>query len=267
MIPLERHDECCGGAGIYGITHPELGGRITQDKVKAILSNEADVVATGNPGCMMQIGAGISAVLVDGQRSGQAAKRISNIVARKAVSLLGEGVRDGTVARASHDYLRTHRSGQVSAELQMISVDLQTGTLVVSRNSRCPALIVRQGALCRFDEASEPIGIRPNTKPVIRELPLEPGIYVVLYSDGLELSSRTEGAQSALEELALQQAAAQVSAQSLADALLAAALAAAKHRPKDDVSVLVLSITDQDIPDGIRRLTTSLPDPVDRIFE
>ena len=38
---------------------------------------------------------GISAVLVDGQRSGRNAKIISNIVARKAISLLGEGVRDG----------------------------------------------------------------------------------------------------------------------------------------------------------------------------
>jgi glycolate oxidase iron-sulfur subunit len=56
---LEGHDECCGGAGIYGITHPELGGAISADKVKAILETGADVVATGNPGCMMQIGAGL----------------------------------------------------------------------------------------------------------------------------------------------------------------------------------------------------------------
>ena len=59
LIPLEGHDECCGGAGVYGITHPELGGRISNDKVTAILSTGADVVATGNPGCMMQIGAGL----------------------------------------------------------------------------------------------------------------------------------------------------------------------------------------------------------------
>jgi len=57
--PLKGHDECCGGAGIYGITHPELGGRISRDKVQAILETGAQVVATGNPGCMMQIGAGL----------------------------------------------------------------------------------------------------------------------------------------------------------------------------------------------------------------
>ena len=37
---------------------------------------------------------GLSVVMVDGQRSGKAAKAISNIVARKAVALLAEGVRD-----------------------------------------------------------------------------------------------------------------------------------------------------------------------------
>jgi glycolate oxidase iron-sulfur subunit len=59
LVPLDGDEECCGGAGIYGITHPELGGRITADKVRAILSTGAEAVATGNPGCMMQIGAGL----------------------------------------------------------------------------------------------------------------------------------------------------------------------------------------------------------------
>ena len=42
-----------------GNGHPELGGRISGDKVRAILDTGAKVVATGNPGCMMQIGAGL----------------------------------------------------------------------------------------------------------------------------------------------------------------------------------------------------------------
>lgn len=59
LVPLGGHEECCGGAGVYGITHPELGGRIGKDKVRAIVSTGAQAVATGNPGCMMQIGAGL----------------------------------------------------------------------------------------------------------------------------------------------------------------------------------------------------------------
>ena len=62
LVPLDGHEECCGGAGVYGITHPELGGRIGGDKVNAIVATGAQAVATGNPGCMMQIGAGLRMV-------------------------------------------------------------------------------------------------------------------------------------------------------------------------------------------------------------
>jgi glycolate oxidase iron-sulfur subunit len=56
---LEGAEECCGGAGIYGITHPELGGWIGKDKVEAVRRSGAKLVVTGNPGCIMQIGAGV----------------------------------------------------------------------------------------------------------------------------------------------------------------------------------------------------------------
>jgi glycolate oxidase iron-sulfur subunit len=52
-------DECCGGAGIYGMTHPELGGKIGGDKVAAVRDESSDAACTPNPGCMMQIGAGL----------------------------------------------------------------------------------------------------------------------------------------------------------------------------------------------------------------
>ena len=75
---------------------------------------------------------GLSLVLVDGQRSGKAAKSISNIVARKAIALLAEGVRDGAVARAAHDYLRAIRGGKVSATLNIVSA---TGLSTASQPS------------------------------------------------------------------------------------------------------------------------------------
>jgi glycolate oxidase iron-sulfur subunit len=66
-VPLPAAEECCGGAGLYGINHPDLGGRILSDKVEAIRSTGAAAVATPNPGCMMQIGAGL---LLDGMDVG-----------------------------------------------------------------------------------------------------------------------------------------------------------------------------------------------------
>jgi glycolate oxidase iron-sulfur subunit len=62
---LARASECCGGAGVYGMTHPGLGGRIGGDKTSALLESGAELVVTANPGCQMQMGAGL---LLDGRR-------------------------------------------------------------------------------------------------------------------------------------------------------------------------------------------------------
>ncbi|MCI0435860.1 MAG: 4Fe-4S dicluster domain-containing protein [Gemmatimonadetes bacterium] len=55
--PLERAEECCGGAGLYGFTHAKLGRRIGEDKASAVRATNADIVLTANAGCLMQIGA------------------------------------------------------------------------------------------------------------------------------------------------------------------------------------------------------------------
>src|SRR4030066_475473 len=84
---------------------------------------------------------GISVVMADGQSSGKGAKQISSLVVRKVISLLSEGVRDGAAARAASDYLYTERKGKVSSTLNILSVDQQTSTLVITRNSPVPALL------------------------------------------------------------------------------------------------------------------------------
>jgi glycolate oxidase iron-sulfur subunit len=59
LVPLRGFESCCGGAGIYNLQHPELSGEILDDKIESIKESFADTVATANPGCIMQIGAGI----------------------------------------------------------------------------------------------------------------------------------------------------------------------------------------------------------------
>lgn len=203
---------------------------------------------------------GLSFVLVDGQRSGRAAKAISNLVARKAVSELAEGVRDGAAARAAHDYLYTHRGGKVSATLNILSVDLASGTLVLSRNNDCPIIVVTpDDGLRLLDEPSQPVGVRRGTKPQIAELPLVVGTVVVVYTDGLEAagarSSYVFDVSAAVGELVCGD---DVSAQRLADDLLERALALDEGRPNDDISVLVLRVVDR-TSDGARRLILTLP--------
>ena len=55
---LEGAERCCGGAGIYNLLEPEMSARVLQEKLKNIQATGANLLATGNPGCQMQIGAG-----------------------------------------------------------------------------------------------------------------------------------------------------------------------------------------------------------------
>ncbi|MCL4833826.1 MAG: SpoIIE family protein phosphatase [Caldilineaceae bacterium] len=203
---------------------------------------------------------GISLVVVDGQRSGRSAKTISNLVARKAISLLAEGVRDGAAARATHDYLRTLRGGKVSAELVIVSVDLFTRTLVISRNSRCPVLLHRAGQHEWLSEASEAVGIHPNTKPSITEIGLEAELTVAVFTDGILGAGIRKGKKMDIESvLAEVEATGDTSAQGLADRILAVALALDEGRAQDDCTVLVVKLAANSRGDEVRRLAVSFP--------
>jgi len=85
------------------------------------------------------------------------------------------------------------RGGQVSSTLNIVSIDLLSESLVISRNSYCPAMLYNRAWLQRgspdgwrmLNEPSEAIGIYPRTKPVITELPLESGTLVLMFTDGV----------------------------------------------------------------------------------
>ncbi len=205
---------------------------------------------------------GLSVVLVDGQQSGRAAKLISNLVSRKAISLLGEGVRDGAVARAAHDYLRTHRLGKVSAELIIVSLDLITRTLVVSRNSHCPVIIVDAGGLHVLDQPSEAVGIYARTKPVITELPIAAHTWIVAFTDGISDAGRNSNVRAdpaTIVPSLLNDSV--VGAQTVADGVLASAMQLDQGRPQDDMSVLVVAVLPCSSHDSARRLTARFPIP------
>jgi len=59
LVPLRGSESCCGGAGIYNLQHPQLSADILSDKLESIRETGADTIASANPGCIMQIGAGI----------------------------------------------------------------------------------------------------------------------------------------------------------------------------------------------------------------
>jgi serine phosphatase RsbU (regulator of sigma subunit) len=204
-------------------------------------------------------GGGMSVVLADGQTSGRGAKAISTMVVRKVISLLAEGVRDGAAARAASDYLYTERYGKVSATLNILSADLQTGTLVITRNNPAPVFIARGDKIECLGSDSTPIGTSRNIRPAISEIALEGWTSIIMYTDGILHAGDRYGQEldicTMLEGLLEEQ---DPSSQEIADALLANAMSLDRGRPNDDMSVVVLRVLPFE-SDLIRRLTVRLP--------
>ncbi len=59
LVPLVDADQCCGSAGIYNLVEPDTSDAVLAPKLARIADTGATFVATGNPGCMMQLGAGL----------------------------------------------------------------------------------------------------------------------------------------------------------------------------------------------------------------
>jgi glycolate oxidase iron-sulfur subunit len=59
LIEMDESAVCCGGAGIYNLTQPEMASRLQRRKIAAIERTGATIVATANPGCALQVAAGL----------------------------------------------------------------------------------------------------------------------------------------------------------------------------------------------------------------
>lgn len=202
---------------------------------------------------------GFTLVLVDGQGHGFPAKMLSLQLTAKAVSLIKEGVRDGAVARAVHDYLHAYRGGRVSATLDLLSLDLGTNHVLLTRNADVPAIFYRTGEWHLLPATAGPIGVRRHARPSIEQFDLAVGLHVVLYTDGIAHAGERYGAP--LDPVAALSAGGAVAAnaQTLADTLLAAAVVADRGRPNDDMTVIALTIMARDEQVVTRHLTANIP--------
>ncbi len=206
-------------------------------------------------------GGGISVVVADGQGSGRAAKTLSLLVTSKAVAMLKEGVRDGAVARGVHDYLFAYRHGQVSATLDILSVDLRAETVLVTRNAATPLLIDRGDGFEVVPGEAGPIGLYPLMRPAVTRLPMTAGVRVLLCTDGIAgAGGRLAGQAFDLPAFATGWPR-DAGPQAIVDAVLDEAVRRDDGRPMDDMTVVALALQDHDEVPLVRRLSVTVPLP------
>jgi glycolate oxidase iron-sulfur subunit len=61
LVDLPDSDLCCGSAGVYNLMEPEIARQLLEQKLDRIAATGAEVVVTGNPGCILQIRQGLAA--------------------------------------------------------------------------------------------------------------------------------------------------------------------------------------------------------------
>lgn len=206
-------------------------------------------------------GGGMSVIMADGQGSGRAAKTISLLVTAKVAALLKEGVRDGAAARAANDFLFALRNGQVSATLDILSVDLKTGTVVITRNGETACLIGTTDGTDVVTGTEPPLGIHPRTRPWAAEIPVAPGLRVFLMSDGIANSGGRQGLPSFDLAAIAATAGSAASAADIADLVLAEAIARDNGKPSDDMSAVALTLPEHQETTLVRRMRAEAPLP------
>lgn len=205
-------------------------------------------------------GGGMSVIMADGQGSGRAAKALSMLVTAKVSALLKEGVRDGASARAANDFLFAMRHGQVSSTLEILSVDLKTGTVVITRNSETACLVATTDGASVIQGTEPALGIHPRTRPWTTELPVSASLRVILATDGVLLSGVRGALPIDLAEISCRVGLEAPSAE-IADFVLAEAIARDGNKPRDDMSVVALSLSEHTNGTIVRRMRAEVPLP------
>jgi len=205
---------------------------------------------------------GISAIIADGQGHGLSAHHTSSWVVNKAVQLISDGARDGAVARAVHDYLYAMKDKKVSCTLTVVSADLDTETAVISRNSNCPVIVKTEEYESVYDESVEPIGVNRHMKPLMYEIPLEAGMLIVSYTDGIDHAGRKRNGHGAdfgkIMEIIRKNKA--EDAQYIAKSIMDYALTLDADKASDDMTVLVMGVTEgSSNPPRIEQIEVTYP--------
>lgn len=200
---------------------------------------------------------GISVVLADGQANGESQKSISTMVAHQVIDHISRGVRDGASIRAASNHIFAEHQGKIRSDLNVLSVDLQTNTLLISRNSPVPVFLIDDEKVDCLGTESTPIGFRKDIAPTIVELSIRPGMAMIIFSDGIYSAGRKNQQNpdicTTLEALIEGQ---DLYAQEIADFLLSRSIRLDDGRPRDDMSVVVLLVTPVS-KDHVRRMNVS----------
>lgn len=204
-------------------------------------------------------GGGGALIVVDGQGSGRGARAISEMVIARVIPLIRDGVRDEVVAAAANDILLAHRHGQVSATFGLVSVDPVAGELAITHQGETVSFVATDGRIDRLDEPSSPLGRYRGVAPRTWRYPLQPGLTVIVTTDGVLGAGRRSGRGVWDPAPEIAGSLDPASARQLAEHLLAGATGRDDGRLADDATVGVIRLVGAVSGASLRLQTLRMP--------
>lgn len=200
---------------------------------------------------------GISVILGEGKLNGSRSKFVARKAVHRVLSLLLDGIHDGAASRAVLSALKTEYHGEAEFSLSLLSCDLQSQTIVLTKNNDLPVIMVRKnkGSYTSYEGHDEVDPQLPN----VYQFPIEDDFIIIMFSDGVatagwECSQPLEW--NSLMETVLEEQ--EFPVQQLADLILNQAIGQDLGHPHDDMSVVVMQVG-KSSGRPIRRLSVSLP--------
>lgn len=210
---------------------------------------------------------GLSVVLATGQKSGTNSKAVSSDVAHHITYRLSQGLKDSQVMQEVSNILFSKSNGRQIAFAGILSIDLESQSILLSSNNPIPVYTVHSGITKCLKGEAVPLGSTINVQPAISQLPLEHGFTIVLLSEGFSRAGIHVHDQidicTLIDSMLDDQ---NPSAQDIADTIILEALRLDEGQPQNDYSAVVVSVKTKQIS-LIRKMTVLLPiDPVNDQF-
>lgn len=186
---------------------------------------------------------GISIIMAEGKLSGHRSRSIAMKTVHSILSLIASGMHDGAASRMVLSNIFEDHKGKAQVSLSIISCDLESQSIVITKNNATPVVTVFEGTAeyLRFDGTVE---TDHTLTPSVFQFEIEEGRDFILVSDGI-LQAGTQYEQT-LDLRVLVESLFEYDeppVQEIADAILTQAISQDLGRPHDDMTVTVLRIS------------------------
>ena len=201
---------------------------------------------------------GISIIMAEGKLDNQRSKAISIKAVHALMGLISDGIHDGAASRAVLTNLKNEHHGRASVALSVISCDLESQTIIITKNNCVPVVIILPEQVDFLNLESETLAGGCIT-PAVFQFQLESDLTFFLLSDGI-CSAGGQSHQSLdireIMETFLEDQSMDV--QAMADFVLNQAISLDTGEPKDDMTVVVFRVRPV-LFNGIRRVSIQFP--------